>query len=107
LWLQSAVLMANIILWVYIVLLLVGGLMGFLKAGSKVSLITSTLFAVLLALFAGGILRWAPGADVLLGVLLVVFVMRYVKTKKFMPAGFLIVLTVLALILRLLLRGSA
>jgi uncharacterized membrane protein (UPF0136 family) len=94
--------MANTILWVYIVLLIVGGVMGLIKAGSRISLITSVLFAVLLALFATRVLPWARGADVLLGVLLVVFVMRYAKGKKFMPAGLMIVLTLAALGLHLL-----
>jgi len=43
---------ANLVLWIYIVLLLVGGLIGFLKAGSKVSLITSAGFAAALAVAA-------------------------------------------------------
>ena len=38
------------VLWVYIVLLLVGGFIGFFKAKSKVSLITSAVFAALLIL---------------------------------------------------------
>ena len=38
------------VLWIYIVLLLVGGLIGFLKAGSKVSLITSAVSAAALIL---------------------------------------------------------
>src|SRR5262245_31503360 len=93
--------MANTILWVYIALLLVGGLMGFLKAGSKVSLISSVVFAVLLALFAGHVLTWVWGPHLLLGLLLVVFVMRYAKTKKFMPAGLMIVLSAVTLLLLL------
>ena len=40
------------VLWIYIVLLLVGGLIGFLKAGSKVSLITSAVSAAALVLTA-------------------------------------------------------
>ena len=40
------------VLWIYIVLLLVGGLIGFLKAGSKVSLITSAVSAAALILTA-------------------------------------------------------
>ncbi len=91
--------MANIILWIYIALLLVGGLMGFLKAGSKVSLITSVVFAIILALFPTHVIAWAPGADILLLLLALVFVMRYVKTKKFMPAGLMIILSVAALVL--------
>lgn len=92
--------MANTILWVYIVFLIVGGVAGFLKAGSKVSLITSLVFGLVLALFAAGVLAWPVGADVLLGILLIVFIIRYVKTKKFMPAGLLILLTAVALLLR-------
>jgi uncharacterized membrane protein (UPF0136 family) len=98
--------MANTILWVYIVLLIIGGLMGFLKAGSKISLITSAVFAVALALFATGMLPWAPGADILLLVLLVVFAIRFAKGKKFMPAGLMIILTLAALALHLLMTRS-
>ena len=93
--------MANIILWIYIALLIVGGLMGFLKAGSKISLISSTIFAVLLSLFASGVIAWRPGADILMGLLLVVFWMRYAKTKKFMPSGLMIAVTLVALLLHL------
>ena len=41
-----------VILWVYIGLLFLGGLIGFFKAGSKASLIASTVFGAILALFA-------------------------------------------------------
>jgi uncharacterized membrane protein (UPF0136 family) len=92
--------MANTILWVYIVLLVLGGLMGFLMAGSKVSLIMSVAFGLVLALFAARVVPWPLGADILLILLLVVFGMRYAKTKKFMPAGLMIALTVITLILR-------
>ncbi len=92
--------MANTILWVYIGLLIIGGLMGFLKAGSKISLVSSLVFAVLLALFAAGVIPWPPGADIVLLVLVAVFLMRYGKTRKFMPSGLMIVLTLLALALR-------
>jgi uncharacterized membrane protein (UPF0136 family) len=39
-------------------------------------------------------------ADILLALLIVVFAMRVVKTKKFMPAGLMLVITILALALR-------
>jgi uncharacterized membrane protein (UPF0136 family) len=93
--------MANTILWVYIVLLVIGGCMGFFKAGSKVSLITSVCFAAALALFAAGLIPWAPGADVLMVLLLVVFVIRFAKTRKFMPSGLMLVLTLAALVAHL------
>ena len=51
---------ATVILWIYIVLLAVGGLIGFFKAKSRVSLIMSLAFAAALGgldtlVFAGGI----------------------------------------------------
>jgi len=39
-------------------------------------------------------------ANVLMAVLLVVFAMRLAKTKKFMPAGLMLVVTIAALALR-------
>jgi uncharacterized membrane protein (UPF0136 family) len=92
------------VLWIYIVLLLVGGLIGFLKAGSKVSLITSAVSAAALILTAiPGLFgaRLAAGlADVIMAALLVVFAIRLTKTKKFMPSGLMLVITVLALAFR-------
>ncbi len=95
---------ANSVLWVYIVLLLVGGLIGFFKAKSNVSLISSSIFAALLVLTA------VPGvferkfalelSNVLMAALLVVFTIRLARTKKFMPSGLMLVLTMLVLALR-------
>ncbi|MEJ0090874.1 MAG: TMEM14 family protein [Limisphaerales bacterium] len=89
------------VLWIYIVLLLVGGLIGFFKARSKVSLITSAVFAAILILTT---LRnvFKPGfamglANVTLVVLLVVFAVRLGKTKKFMPSGLILIATVAVL----------
>jgi uncharacterized membrane protein (UPF0136 family) len=90
----------NTILWIYIVLLLAGGLIGFLKAGSKVSLIMSAAFASALVLCAIGIIFKPYVADILMAVLIVVFAMRLAKTKKFMPAGLMFAITVVALALR-------
>jgi uncharacterized membrane protein (UPF0136 family) len=98
--------MANTILWIYIGLLLIGGLVGFLKAGSKISLITSVIFAAALAVFASRLLESPFAANALLAVLLVVFVIRYAKGRKFMPSGLLVVLTFAALILRFLVGKS-
>ncbi len=100
---------SNTVLWIYIVLLLVGGLIGFLKAKSKVSLISSSVFAALLVLTAvPGVFErtFALGlSNVLLAALLVVFAVRLAKTKKFMPSGLMLVLTILALALRNLFKG--
>jgi uncharacterized membrane protein (UPF0136 family) len=91
---------ANTVLWVYIVLLMLGGLFGFFKGKSKISLITSAVFAAVLVLCAFNIIFQPYVADLLLAVLLVVFAIRLAKTKKFMPSGLMLVLTILALALR-------
>lgn len=94
----------NAILWIYIVLLVVGGLIGFLKARSAVSLYMSIGFAAALALCAiprlldAGLARTL--ADVLMVALLLVFAVRLGKTKKFMPAGMMLLVTLAALVLR-------
>jgi uncharacterized membrane protein (UPF0136 family) len=96
--------LAMIALWIYVTLLLAGGLAGFIKAGSKISLVTSALFAVLLALCATGIIRPFYIADILVGVLAVVFVVRYLKTSKFMPSGLILLLSIVVLAVLLVAR---
>jgi len=94
----------NTVLWIYIVLLLVGGLIGFFKAKSKVSLLTSAVFAAVLVLailpgvFQPAIVRIL--VNVVLALLLVVFSVRLAKTKKIMPSGLMLVVTIAALALR-------
>ena len=92
--------MSSKVLWIYIVLLVVGGLIGFLKGKSKVSLIMSVAFAIALSLCAAGIIFQPYVAELLLVALLAVFTLRLVKTKKFMPAGMMLVVTLAALVLR-------
>ena len=94
----------NVILWIYIGLLVIGGLIGFLKAKSKVSLYMSCGFAAALMLcalpnFLDATFR-ANLANGLMVALLVVFAIRLAKTKKFMPAGLMLAATIAALALR-------
>ncbi len=95
---------ATRILWIYIVLLLIGGLIGFYKGKSKASLITSAVFAAVLAMTTvPGVFQ--PGfalglANTVMAVLLVVFAIRLGKTKKFMPSGLMLVVTAVALALQ-------
>ncbi len=95
---------SNLVFWIYIILLLLGGLFGFFKGKSKISLVTSAVFAAALVLTAvPGVFQpaFALGlANAILAVLLVVFAIRLAKTKKFMPSGLMLVLTILALALR-------
>ncbi len=88
----------NTILWIYIVLLVLGGLVVFLKAGSKMSLLMSVAFAIPLALCAKGIISEPRVADILLGFLLIFFGMRFAKSKKFMPNGLMAILSAAALL---------
>ena len=90
----------NKVLWIYIIVLVASGLIGFLKAKSRVSLVMSAAFAAALSLCAAGIVFQPYVADILLAALLVVFAMRLAKTRKFMPAGLMLILTIAALALR-------
>jgi len=88
------------VLWVYIVLLVAGGVMGFLKAGSKMSLLTSLAFAAVLALCNANIIQVRHLVDIILAILIVFFGMRFTKGKKFMPMGLMAILTAVTLALR-------
>jgi uncharacterized membrane protein (UPF0136 family) len=91
----------NWIFWIYVVLLLVGGLIGFLKAKSKISLMTSAIAAALLVLTRSGIFSHPITiANIIMAALLIVFAVRLLKTKKFIPSGLMLLLTILALALR-------
>ena len=90
----------DLVLWIYIVLLVIGGLIGFLKAGSKASLIASVASAALLSLCAAGIVFQPYMADIILAALLVLFAWRLTESKKFMPNGLMLVLTIVTLGLR-------
>ena len=93
----------NIVFWCYIVLLIIGGLIGLFKAGSKVSLTTSAIAAALLILTrVHGIFQPSFGhnlANIVMAILLVVFAIRLAKTKKFIPNGLMLVLTLTVLVL--------
>jgi uncharacterized membrane protein (UPF0136 family) len=85
------------VLWIYIILLVIGGLFGFFKGKSRVSLIMSVVFAALLSLCAARIVFQDYVADILLAALLVVFALRLAKTRKFMPSGLMLVVTIVVL----------
>lgn len=89
---------ASILLWIYIGLLVVGGMVGLLKAGSKASLIASVLCAVPLILCQLGVVPFAYSTWILL-VLLVLFAFRLAKSKKMMPSGVLVLATLATLAL--------
>jgi uncharacterized membrane protein (UPF0136 family) len=87
----------------YVVLLLLGGLIGLFKANSKASLMTSAVAAALLIITRlPGVFQPSFGrtlSDVIMASLLVVFAWRLSKTKKFIPNGLMLVLTIAVLVL--------
>ena len=87
--------------------------MGFLKAGSKISLITAAAFALLLAYCAMiaadksiqpfWLMPLLP-AEFVIGILVVIFGVRFAKGRKFMPSGLMLSLSIIVLTALLLLR---
>ncbi len=92
------------ILWVYIVLLELGGVIGYVKAKSKASIIASSVFAAVLILCALGIINQIAVAYGVIGFLALFFGSKFARSKKFMPSGFMAVLSVVALVLMLVLK---
>ncbi|MGZ4963203.1 MAG: TMEM14 family protein [Limisphaerales bacterium] len=91
--------MFTTVIWIYVALLIVGGLMGFIKGKSRISLITSTIFAAILALVALGKITPAYIAEIVVAFVLVVFIARFIRTRKVMPAGMMMVVSIIVLIL--------
>lgn len=90
-------------LFIFGVLTIVGGVIGFVKAGSKASLIAGGISGVLL-LVAGWLVTGNPTAGMVLGLIVSIllagrFVPAFLKTKKPMPAGMMSVLSIVGLVL--------
>ncbi|MEH2242460.1 TMEM14 family protein [Nostoc sp.] len=85
----------------YGILAIVGGIIGYIQAKSKVSLLSGSISGLLLILAAYFQLQgqtWGSIVAVLVtAVLVVVFGFRLAKTRKFMPAGLMTILGILAL----------
>lgn len=88
--------------FVYGILTIVGGLIGYFKAGSQASLISGGLSGLLILASAFALLKGKPlGYYGLLGLsllLAVFFGMRFFKAWAFMPAGLMLTLSVITLI---------
>lgn len=93
---------SSMILWVYIAMLIAGGMVGFIKAGSKASIIASSILAVPLVAVNLGFLP-IQVAWVVIGVVGLIFAVRYAKSRKPMPAIPMIVAS--AVVLTLLIVG--
>lgn len=88
---------AKLSILIFAVLVGVGGVMGFVKAQSKASLISGSVSAVILAacylLSSSSHQLGMLLAAVVSLLLFVVFGIRFSKTKKFMPSGMLLILS--------------
>ena len=85
----------------YGILAIVGGIIGYVQAQSKTSLISGSISGLLL-IFAGVMQLQGQAwglilATVITAVLLIVFAVRLSKTRKFMPAGLMAILGLAAL----------
>ncbi len=78
-----------------------GGVLGYVKASSQTSLISGSLSGILLVI--SGIAQqqgatWgSPLAIGVTSILIVVFAIRFAKTRKLMPAGMMVIAGILAL----------
>jgi uncharacterized membrane protein (UPF0136 family) len=95
-------LVGHVTLAIYGLMLLVGGVVGYFRAGSRASLIAGSISAA--AAFAAlalsiGNTRWGVPLGMLLAIaLFILFGYRYAaKTRKFMPSGLLAVLSLAVL----------
>ena len=89
----------------YGILVIVGGIIGYVQAQSKASLISGIISGLLLVT-AGVMQLQGQGLGLILAIvvtiaLIIVFAMRLAKTRKFMPAGLMTALGVAALVVML------
>ncbi|HEY2810355.1 MAG TPA: TMEM14 family protein [Rhabdochlamydiaceae bacterium] len=90
------------IVFAYSVLILLGGLIGHLKAGSSASLISGLCFGVALSLCAYAIAKGKILAQYLALILTFIldgfFTFRFAKTLHFVPAGMMSLLSLAVII---------
>lgn len=93
---------ATVMTFIYAILAIIGGIIGYQQAGSKPSLISGGITGVLLLIAGLGLVRaqlWALWLAIVVTLLLVVvFVIRLIKTRKLMPAGLMVIVGIGTLI---------
>jgi uncharacterized membrane protein (UPF0136 family) len=83
----------------YGLLILVGGIIGHIKAGSTASLVMGVVFGLLLLLSSGAMFskkyfkKGVYSALILTLILDAFFTYRYLATMKFMPSGLLVLIS--------------
>jgi uncharacterized membrane protein (UPF0136 family) len=85
----------------YGVLALIGGVIGYVQAKSKASLISGIISGLLLIIAGVMQIKGQEAgltlATVITSVLVIVFAIRLIKTRKFMPAGLMSLLGIVSL----------
>lgn len=86
----------------YALIVGIGGVFGYMKAKSTKSLLAG-LISGLILLIAWFLATKTPTlglglATLMAAVLLVVFITRFIRTRKFMPAGMMMLLNLLAMV---------
>lgn len=93
---------ATIFTFIYGVLSIVGGIIGYQQAGSKPSLIAGLVTGVLLVIAGFGLVEsqlWGLIlAIAVTALLVVVFTWRLIKTRRFFPAGLMVIAGVVTLL---------
>ncbi|TAE58799.1 MAG: hypothetical protein EAZ76_14865 [Nostocales cyanobacterium] len=87
----------------YGILVLIGGIIGYIQVKSQVSLISGIISGLLIIIAAycqlQGITWGLALAGVVTGFIVTFFAIRLAKTRKFMPAGLMVIFGVLALVI--------
>jgi uncharacterized membrane protein (UPF0136 family) len=100
--------LSSVITLSYAILLIIGGVMGYIKAGSFASLVMGTLFGCALLGCYWASYRQVSGSKTmtlaLLGILTGFFGYRLAVTGSFFPAGALLALSIVAILVQL--RGK-
>lgn len=94
-----------VVVFVYAALLLIGGIIGYIKADSLPSLIMGVVSALLVAASGFAMLRslaWGNTSALLLsGLLFLFFSYRFTNSFKFMPAGLMALISLAVLVVLL------
>lgn len=97
---------ASYIILAYGILVIIGGIIGYAKSQSLPSIISGVIFGLLILGSAFFMFNENPlgtyAALALSAILAVFFVYRFMGSHKFMPAGLMIVLSVISIITLLL-----
>lgn len=104
---QGMLELAKYYYFIFGALTIIGGVIGFKKAGSKASLIAGGLSGALILVAAVLIMRGQAQNGIILGLVVsslleLRFFPAFVKTKKMMPAGMMMVLAMIGTLLSIL-----